>query len=103
MLGFLADRSIPSILHAVKQIFTVSLVRTGASLCMTVAGIFTAAILPLIGWMISIYQIAEKSSFNKEILQIQSFNIVIFSLILISIFSFFSSFLLRFKYSDRKI
>ena len=65
MLGFLADRSIPSILHAVKQIFTVSLVRTGASLCMTVAGIFTAAILPLIGWMISIYQIAEKSSFDE--------------------------------------
>lgn len=95
VLGFLTGGSIPSILHAVKQIFTVSLVSTGASLCMTVAGIFTAAILPLIGWMISMYQIAEKSSFDKDFLQIQSFNIIIVVSIIISILSFFISFLLR--------
>lgn len=62
---------------------------------MTVTGIFTAAILLLIGWMISIYQIAEKSSFDKDFLQIQSFNIIIVVSIIISILAFFISFLLR--------
>lgn len=62
---------------------------------MPVAGIFTAAILPLIVWMISIYQIAEKSSFDEDFLQIQSFNIIIIVSIIISILVFFISFLLR--------
>lgn len=65
VLGVLAGGSNPSILYAVKQIFTVSRVSTGASLCMTIAGIFTAAILRLIGSMILIYQIAEKVALIK--------------------------------------
>jgi MFS family permease len=48
-LGFVSGGAIPAILASVKKIFTISYMSTGASICMTIAGVFTAMLLPLVG------------------------------------------------------
>lgn len=95
IFGIMAGGVIPPVLYFVKRIFNVSFISTGASICMTFAGVITAITLPLVGWAVQVSQKININFSSSNQFNDNSFIILIFILIFINSLGFMMALRLR--------